>query len=292
MEESRERRAEPPEAGTELNVSGAGEQPLEADRVREEAVPGELGDPGGTGGTEQSGPEGLVLVGSTEETAEPGASAQPTPAGDTVDLRWEAAQRRRRALAKEAREYLQAIAMAIVLAVLIMTFIGRSFVVEGASMEPTLHDRERLIVEKVSYHLEPPARGDIVVLENPRKPDRVGAFSRLVGAVQDIVDTRPLNRPYIKRVVAVAGDIIEIRDGKVILNGEVIEEPYIAEPPRWDWGPQVVPEGTVFVMGDNRNHSDDSRGSVGFLKTSRILGKAVLRYYPLNRITIFRRPSL
>ena len=98
---------------------------------------------------------------------------------DTVsDFDWGAAQairlaearRRRKAAVREAMEYVQSIALAILLAVVIMTFVGRSFVVEGASMEPTLHNRERIIVEKVSYRFRAPARGDIIVLRNPWRP--------------------------------------------------------------------------------------------------------------------------
>jgi len=113
----------------------------------------------------------------------------------TSDFDWGAAQairlaeakRRRKAAVREAMEYVQSIALAILLAMVIMTFVGRSFVVEGASMEPTLHNRERIIVEKVSYRFRVPARGEIIVLRNPWRPDTEG-WARAVEAMRELVD--------------------------------------------------------------------------------------------------------
>ena len=242
------------------------------------------------------------MSGSTEQADERdvemlGDSATET---DTVsDFDWGAAQairlaearRRREAAVRETMEYVQSIALAILLAVVIMTFVGRSFVVEGASMEPTLHNRERIIVEKVSYRLRAPARGDIIVLRNPWRPDAEG-WARAVEAMRELVDFSGSMRPYIKRIIGVAGDTIEISDGRVYLNGNELHEPYVAASPWSDYGPGTVPEGHVFVMGDNRNNSDDSRGSVGFLRIDRIVGRAVLRYYPLNKTGVMRRPDV
>lgn len=219
---------------------------------------------------------------------------------DTVsDFDWSAAEairlaeakRRRKAAVRETMEYVQSIALAILLAMVIMTFVGRSFVVEGASMEPTLHNRERIIVEKLSYRFRAPARGDIVVLRNPWRPDTEG-WARAVEAMRELVDFSGSMRPYIKRIIGVAGDTIEISDGRVYLNGKELHEPYVAAFPWSDYGPGTVPEGHVFVMGDNRNNSDDSRGSVGFLRIDRIVGRAVVRYYPLSKTAVMRRPDV
>lgn len=218
-----------------------------------------------------------------------GASAAVEAAA--MEARAAEALRKRKAVLREVGEYVQSIALAMVLAVVIMTFIGRSFVVEGASMEPTLHNRERIIVEKVSYRFHGPQRGDIVVLKNPWRPDFTG-WEAAAEAMREIVDLSGSMRPYIKRVIAVAGDTIEIHDGIVYLNGQALEEDYIAEHPWADYPLVTVPEGHVFVMGDNRNNSDDSRGSVRFLKTSRIMGRAIFRYYPLNRVTAISRPDV
>lgn len=225
-----------------------------------------------------------------QETVDDAVAAEAAEAAARA-ARAAEALRKRKAVLREVVEYVQSIALAMVLAVVIMTFIGRSFVVEGASMEPTLHNRERIIVEKVSYRFHDPERGDIVVLKNPWRPDFTG-WEAAAEAMREIVDLSGSMRPYIKRVIAVEGDTIQIQDGIVYLNGEALEEDYIAEHPWADYPLVTVPEDHVFVMGDNRNNSDDSRGSVGFLKTSRIMGKAVFRYYPISRVTTISRPDV
>ncbi|MEA4882244.1 MAG: signal peptidase I [Clostridia bacterium] len=225
---------------------------------------------------------------------DPDAAAAAAAAAEiarTEAAQVQAARQRKQAIVREVKDYMQSIVLAVFLAMLIMTFIGRSFVVEGASMEPTLHNRERVIVEKISYRFTSPSRGDIIVLKNPWRPDPVG-FGAAVEAMKELVDVTGRMRPYIKRVIALAGDTIEINAGVVFLNGKALDEPYIMEPPYYNYGPSVVPEGHVFVMGDNRNNSDDSRGSVGFLKISRIVGRAAVRYWPLARTTAFERPNV
>ncbi len=206
-------------------------------------------------------------------------------------IRLAEARRRRKAAVREGMGYVQSIVMAVLLAMVIMTFLGRSFVVEGASMEPTLHNRERIIVEKVSYRFRAPVRGEIIVLRNPWRPDTEG-WARAVEAMRELVDFSGSMRPYIKRIIGIAGDTIEISDGRVYLNGEELHEPYVAALPWSDYGPSTVPEGHVFVMGDNRNNSDDSRGSVGFLRIDRIVGRAMFRYYPLNKTCVLRPPDV
>ena len=201
-------------------------------------------------------------------------------------------QRKGKSFMGVAFEYLQSILMAFFIAIIIMAFLGRSYMVEGASMEKTLFNSERVLVEKVSYYLGEPKRGDIVVLMNPRQQKYANWFLDTFSFVKDIFVMDMSTRPYIKRVIGVVGDTIEVRGGKAYLNGMMLEEPYVSEEIWWDYGPTTVPEGYVFVMGDNRNHSDDSRGSVGFLETDRILGKAVVRFWPLNKITAFRRPGI
>lgn len=236
---------------------------------------------------EDPGSPDAIEQGDVEQLQEDAAAAETT--ADAA--RAAEAARKRKAVLREVMEYVQSIALAMVLAVVIMTFIGRSFVVEGASMEPTLHNRERIIVEKVSYRLHGPQRGDIVVLKNPWRPDFTG-WDAAAEAMREIVDLSGSMRPYIKRIVAVEGDTIQIYGGIVYLNGQALEEDYIADRPRMDYPLSTVPEDHVFVMGDNRNNSDDSRGSVGFLRESRIMGRAVFRYYPLNRVTALSRPDV
>ncbi|MDI6870194.1 MAG: signal peptidase I [Bacillota bacterium] len=166
-------------------------------------------------------------------------------------------------------DYLRSIIASVILAALIMIFVGGSIRVDGSSMEPNFHDGERLIVDKVTYRFRPPARGEVVVLRWAPPDPRL---------------------PYIKRIIGLPGDRLELRDGQVILNGRPLEEKYIAEPARGEFGPYVVPPGHYFVLGDNRNHSEDSRfTAVGYIPLARISGRAVARYWPLTRLSLVGR---
>ena len=118
-------------------------------------------------------------------------------------------------------------------------------------------------MNKFIYRFKQPERGDVLVFRYPRDP----------------------SRDFIKRVIAVAGDTIEIKDGRVFLNGQLQNEPYILEKTRSSYSLATVPEGTVFVMGDNRNNSEDSRfKDVGFVPFDLIKGKAVMVFWPLDQM--------
>jgi signal peptidase I len=141
----------------------------------------------------------------------------------------------------------------------------QSFLVEGSSMYPTLNDRERLFVNKLVYRFREPRRGEIVVFRYPANP----------------------RKNFIKRVIGIPGDTVSIRGGQVFVNGVPLDEPYINEPMYGTYSGVVVPEDTVFVLGDNRNNSQDSRDrSVGFVPYMNIVGEAFVRYWPLARISI------
>jgi len=162
---------------------------------------------------------------------------------------------------RELYEWTQAIAVAVVLALLINQFIFAMVQVEGSSMVPTLQDKERLVITKLFYQ---PKAKDIVV-----------------------VKSHALGKHIIKRVIAVPGDVIELREnGDVLINGEVIEEPYIKEKLRTigtaNEYPLEIPEDYVFVMGDNRNNSQDSR-NLGLVAFDDIVGRASLRVLPFSR---------
>lgn len=164
-------------------------------------------------------------------------------------------------------EWLQSIVIALLLAFLLRMFVFDVVMVEGSSMHPTLESGDRLIVLKLGYRFRLPEHGDIVVFRNPDNP-RVN---------------------YIKRVIGVEGDRVEIKDGKVYVNGKALVEPYIAEPTLGEYPETVVPEGTIFVMGDNRNFSRDSRNSqVGFIPLENVVGKAKIRIWPLWSVTILK----
>jgi signal peptidase I len=148
---------------------------------------------------------------------------------------------------------------AIVIAVLINLFLAQATRVYGSSMEPNLHTDQRLVVEKLSYHLHEPRRGDVVVLRLPERGPEL----------------------LIKRVVGLPGETIEIRSGHVTIDGTVLTEPYLSRSTNGTYGPLVVPGGQVFVMGDNRGASNDSR-IFGPVPLERVVGRAWVSYWPIE----------
>jgi signal peptidase I len=160
------------------------------------------------------------------------------------------------------------ITIALALAIIIRTFIAEPRLIPSESMFPTLHTGDRLVVEKVSYRLHPPQTGDIVVFQSPEELQRRG-YSK--------------DQAFIKRVIATPGEVVSVANGKVYLNGKPLTENYIAEPPNQPFPPVKVPENQFFVMGDNRNDSNDSR-YWGFLPQKNIIGRATFRFWPLDRI--------
>ena len=158
-------------------------------------------------------------------------------------------------------ELVETILIAIVLAFLARHLLIESFYVFGTSMEPTLANAERLFVNKLSYRLVHPDRGDIVVFRYPRNPDR----------------------DFIKRVVAVGGEAVEIVDGRVLVNGRLLEETHATIADNAYYPLSEVPEGMLFVLGDNRRNSEDSR-FFGFVPIENVKGEAFLRFWPLGRL--------
>lgn len=163
----------------------------------------------------------------------------------------------------EIWEWIKSIIIAVIIALFIRAFIVEIFVVEGRSMLPTLEHHERLIVNKMVYRFKEPSYGDIVVFSY--SPDR----------------------DFIKRIIAKGGDTIKVKNQVVYRNGEPLEEEYVNDKPVLDFGPVTVPRNHVFVMGDNRNNSMDSRESeVGFISMERLKGKAVVVFWPLEKFSL------
>ena len=184
------------------------------------------------------------------------------------------------------RELPVLIVVAFVVALLIKTFLLQAFYIPSASMEPTLVEGDRVLVEKLSYRFSGPDRGDVVVFE--REYAIPGAVEEENDFWDGIADSLKglfgfptgTEQDFIKRVMAVGGDTIEGRDGRVYVNDEVVEEPFLAEGQQTGpFGPMEVPEGKIFVMGDNRNNSDDSR-NFGPIDADKVIGHGFLLIWP------------
>lgn len=171
---------------------------------------------------------------------------------------------RRPAWVSFAWEVLQTLLMAVILYFLIDVVVGRVRV-ENISMEPTLQEGQFILVNKMAYRLGDFQRGDVVIFHYPRSPEE----------------------DYIKRVIGLPGDTVKVENGQVQVNGQVLDEPYIASPPTYNstW---AVPEGQIFVLGDNRNRSSDSH-SWGFVPVGMVVGKALVVYWPLDDLKILNQ---
>lgn len=168
--------------------------------------------------------------------------------------------RGRRRVVRALRDILETIIPAILIAVLINVFLGQATRVDGQSMEPSLHTDQRLVVEKVTYRFHGPKRFDIVVIRMPEQGEDL----------------------LIKRVIGLPGETVEIMDGHVYIDGEVLVEPEVDQQTRSGRHSKVtVPPLHVFVLGDNRSHSNDSR-SFGPVPIENVIGRAWLSYWPLD----------
>ncbi|MEM9117381.1 MAG: signal peptidase I [Cyanobacteria bacterium P01_D01_bin.6] len=168
-------------------------------------------------------------------------------------------------------EGIQTLGLSIVLALGIRAFVAEARYIPSGSMEPTLEINDRLVVEKISYHLNPPQRGDIIVFWPP---------DSLFPEEEQRKDA------FIKRVIGLPGDTVEVRDGAVLIDGIPLEEDYIKAEPNYTWGPETVPPESYLVLGDNRNSSFDSHAwqPDSFVPEDNIIGKAVVRFWPPSRI--------
>jgi signal peptidase I len=164
-------------------------------------------------------------------------------------------------------ELLHDLAVAVLFCFFLVTFVGQAFRVQGTSMLPLLEDGERILVNKLVYRFRPIARGDVVVFWYPRDP----------------------SVSFIKRVVGLPGDIVELRQGLLFVNGKPVEEAYLA--PRFrdqeTYPPQEIKKGYYYVLGDHRNSSNDSR-SWGEVPEKYIYGRAEARFWPPAKIGVIR----
>ncbi|CEH32016.1 signal peptidase I [Aneurinibacillus migulanus] len=171
----------------------------------------------------------------------------------------------------EAWEWIKALGIAVVLALIIRTFLFAPFLVDGSSMMPTLENGERLIVNKLIYYIQDPKPGDIVVFHATKEKD------------------------YIKRVIATENQTVEMKDDQLYIDGKPVDEPYLKQYKEEakaegyvltdDFGPEKVPQGEVFVMGDNRRNSTDSR-VIGPVPVKNVVGRSELIIWPLDKIRL------
>jgi signal peptidase I len=225
-----------------------------------------------------SGTEDAALSGAGEPyVAPPAQEARPVAAAEAPPM----PSRRRRAL-RLVRELAETFILALLIFLVVRAAL-QNFRVEGSSMDPSLHNGQYLIINKAIYtrinldtiskfipFIDPgdnperylfraPKRGDVIVFRFPGDPDR----------------------DFIKRIVGEPGDIVEVRNGTVYIDGEPLDEPYITSKPTYVYGPREVPPKQYFVLGDNRNNSYDSH-AWGFLPEENIIGQAWLSYWPTD----------
>lgn len=175
---------------------------------------------------------------------------------------------------KEIYEWIKSIIIALVIALILRHFVIESYATPTTSMEPTVKIGDRMFCNKFIYRFREPQRGDIVVFKPPPKAE---AGKKL----------------YLKRIIALEGERIKIKNGKVYINGKPLKEPYVKEEIYYEdceYCDIIVPKGTVYVMGDNRNNSADSH-VWGPLPKKNILGKIFVTYWPPGRMRIFGKEN-
>jgi signal peptidase I len=191
------------------------------------------------------------------------------------------------------RETVTLVVLAVLLAVVFKTFLVQAFFIPSGSMEPTLDISDRVLVEKVSYRFGDVHPGDIVVfvhneagLPSSEPTNPVARFVTSLG--QAIGLTPPSERDFIKRVVGLPGDRLKCAGGKLIRNGHALAEPYLAPSTTTECSQVTVPPGALYVMGDNRNNSQDSR-VFGPIERKVVVGRAFVRIWPFGRTGWLRR---
>lgn len=168
-------------------------------------------------------------------------------------------------------ENFKLIAIALLIAAFVRLFIAEPRYIPSPSMVPTLSVGDRLLVDKISYRLHDLDPGDIVVFKPPPQLQDYG-YS--------------VSQAFIKRVIGLPGQTVQVDKGVVLVDGKPLDEPYALEPPQYEMPAVQVPSGSLFVMGDNRNDSNDSH-VWGFLPIDNVIGKAAFRFWPWSRLNFF-----
>ncbi len=172
-----------------------------------------------------------------------------------------------RLTAQKLKEVIDSVVWAGVVALFLIHFVVRSFYIPSGSMLPTLQINDFILVNELIYDISKPVRGDIVVFRSPEE--------------ENAEET-----DLIKRDVAVEHDTVELRDGRLYLNEQPIQEKYLLEPMEGEFGPERIKKGHIFVMGDNRNDSRDSR-YIGQIPLKKLVGRAEIVFFPPQRVRLF-----
>lgn len=176
-------------------------------------------------------------------------------------------------LVESAVEFAKLAAVAIVLAAFLEVTLVRSYAIPTESMEPTVRPRDCVFADLITYKFRNPERGEIITFNPPAKAARRAQNGSII--------------PYLKRVVAVEGDIVKVRSGKLFVNGREVKESYIKSSDGYEMPAVKVPAGMLFVLGDNRLNSNDSH-IWGFLPRKNVKAKAFFRYWPPERAGVLK----
>lgn len=174
--------------------------------------------------------------------------------------------------------------VALLLAFLLRTFVVQVFYIPSSSMVPTLQEQDRMVVEKITYLFREPRRGEVIVFAGDEIVGRdTGGTSSVVTAVGRFLGVVPADaRDFVKRVIGLPGDTVLIEDGTVSVNGVELPEPYVVNEDPDSFGPFEVPAGKLFVLGDNRPNSADSRFGLGYVGLDHVVGRAMVVLWPLD----------
>lgn len=235
-------------------------------------------------------PDPGVKVSEPERKEEPPVSKDGGPNGSSTDKPADSfsygERKPRRKPFAFLRELPGLIIIAFLLALLIKSFLIQAFYIPSQSMEPTLEVGDRVLVNKVVLRFRDPHRGEVIVFENPQavEPDRNPLSAFWNWLTEGLGFSSNPEKDFIKRVIGLPGETIEVNRGKVFINGKPIDEPYLNQQADLsDFGPFKVPAGQFFMMGDNRANSQDSRSTLGPIPEDKIVGKAFIVLWPPSR---------